>query len=121
MASAYKRGTGSIYSEKDLADAERVARLTKRIKSDSLRRKMSGEKGITMTPYDVESQTRNARRIYLENLSTEKGRELNRRNEEFERAVDLPRANSRAQYDSERAAGDPYALSMSFEQWQNLD
>jgi hypothetical protein len=121
MASAYKRGVGSIYSEKDLADAERVGRLTKRITSDALRRKMSGEKGIVMTPFDVESQTRNAKRIYLENLSTERGRELNRKNEEFERSVDLPRANSRAQYDSEREAGDPYATSLSFEAWKKLD
>jgi len=30
-------------------------------------------------------------------------------------------SNSRAQYESEKEAGDPNALSLSFEQWKNLD
>lgn len=121
MASVYKRGVGSIYSEKDLADAARVGRMEKRISSDLLRRKMGGEKGIAMTPFDVESRTRNATRNYLENLKTERGRQLNRDDEEFVRTTDLPKANSRAQYESEQEAGDPNALNLSFEAWKKLD
>ena len=33
----------------------------------------------------------------------------------------MPSSNSRAQYNAEKAAGDPYATSMSFEEWKNLD
>lgn len=121
MASAYKPGRISGYSEKDIADAERVARLEKRISSDLLRRKQGGEKGIVMTPFEVESRTRTAERNYLERLRTERGRQLNVENEAFVREVDLPKANSRAQYDAEKEAGDPYATSMSFEAWKKLD
>lgn len=32
----------------------------------------------------------------------------------------MPAPNSRAQYDSEKEAGDPNALNMSFEQWKKL-
>jgi hypothetical protein len=35
--------------------------------------------------------------------------------------VNPPLINSRAQYNAEKAAGDPYATSMSFEEWKNLD
>jgi FKBP-type peptidyl-prolyl cis-trans isomerase (trigger factor) len=120
MASAYKRGM-SGYSEADEAKAEQIARMERRVSSDALRRKMAGEKGIVMTPSEVEARQRSARANYLENVKTQEGRDMNRKNEEFVRSVDLPKANSRAQYDSEKAAGDPYALSMSFEQWKNLD
>lgn len=120
MASAYKRGTGSIYSEKDLADAELVGRMEKRISSDLLRRKMAGEKGISISPYYVNEKSKSAERDYLRNLATEQGRQRNRLNEE-DRNLDLPRANSRDQYDAEKEAGDPNALNLSFEQWKKLD
>lgn len=32
----------------------------------------------------------------------------------------MPATNSRAQYESEKEAGDPNALNMSFEQWKKL-
>ena len=119
MPSPYKRGS-SGYSKADEAAAERNAMLERRISSDALRRKNAGERNIVMSPSEVEARTRGARRNYLENLSTESGREMNARNESFRREVDLPAANSRAQYESEKEAGDPNALSMSFEQWKKL-
>jgi hypothetical protein len=121
MASAYKRGKSGFYSEADEAKADQIARMERRVSSDALRRKMGGESGIVMTPSEVDARERSAKANYLENLKTQEGRALNKKNEEFVRSVDLPRANTRAQYDAERAAGDPYALSMSFEQWKNLD
>ena len=32
----------------------------------------------------------------------------------------MPAANSRAQYEHEKAAGDPYATELSFEDWKKL-
>lgn len=120
MASQYKRGS-SGYSEADEAAANRVARLEKRVSSDVLRRKMGGEKGLYMSPTEVESRAKNAKSNYLQNLSTQEGREMNRKNEEFVRATDLPKANSIQQYRAEKEAGDPYALNLSFEAWKKLD
>ena len=120
MASPYKRGS-SGYSEADEAAANRVSRLEKRVSSDVLRRKMGGEKGLHMSQSEVEIRTRNAKNNYLQNLSTQEGREINRKNEEFVRATDLPKANSIEQYRAEKKAGDPYALNLSFEAWKNLD
>ena len=119
MPSPYKRGR-SGYSEADEAASNRIAMLEKRISSDALRRKNAGERNIVMSPSEVEARTRGARRNYLENLSTESGRELNERNESFVRQTDLPAANSRAQYESEREAGDPNALNLSFAEWKKL-
>jgi hypothetical protein len=119
MPNPYKRGS-SGYSKADEAAAERIARLERRISSDALRRKNAGERGVVMSPSEVEARARSARRNYLENLSTESGRKINTRNESFIREVDLPAANSRAQYESEKKAGDPNALRMSFEQWKKL-
>ena len=34
--------------------------------------------------------------------------------------VNPPLANSRAQYEHEKEAGDPYAIRMSYEEWKKL-
>ncbi len=120
MASPYKRGS-SGYSEADEAAANRYARMERRVSSDVLRRKTAGEKGLVMTASEVKSRAKNAKDNYLKNLTTERGRQLNRENEEFVRKTDLPKANSIEQYRAEKQAGDPYALNMSFEAWKNLD
>jgi hypothetical protein len=39
---------------------------------------------------------------------------------EQEQELRMNKENSRAQYESERAAGDPNALKLSFEQWKKL-
>lgn len=119
MPSPYKRGK-SGYSEADEASAERYSMLNRRIASDALRRKNEGERGIVMSPSEVEARTRTSKANYLGNLSTESGRDLNMRNEGFIRSTDLPTANSRAQYESEREAGDPNALNLSFAEWKKL-
>ena len=119
MPSPYKRGR-SGYSEADEVASDRIAMLEKRISSDALRRKNAGEQNIVMSPSEVEARTRGARRNYLENLSTESGRELNQKNESFIRQTDLPMANSREQYEHEREVGDPNALKLSFSEWKKL-
>ena len=119
MPSPYKRGR-SGYSESDEAAAERNAMLERRISSNALRRKNLGERGIVMSSDEVDARTRTTRSNYLDRLSTEAGREINAKNESFTREVDLPTANSRAQYESEREAGDPNALRLSFEEWKKL-
>jgi|688.fasta_scaffold1128197_2 hypothetical protein len=119
MPSPYKRGR-SGYSEADEVAAERNAMLERRISSDALRRKNAGERGIVMSSDEVDARTRNTRANYLDRLSTEAGREQNVKNESFAREVDLPAANSRAQYESEKEAGDPNALRMSFAEWKKL-
>lgn len=119
MASSYKRGS-SGYSQSDEAAANRVSAIEKRVASDALRRKNLGEKNIVMSQSEVEARTRGAKRNYLENLSTESGREMNVKNEKFVREVDLPLANSIEQYEHEREAGDPNALKLSFSEWKKL-
>ena len=39
---------------------------------------------------------------------------------EQEQELRMNKENSRAQYESEKAAGDPNALKLSFEQWKKL-
>jgi len=39
---------------------------------------------------------------------------------EQEQELRMNKANSRAQYQDEKAAGDPNALRLSFEEWQKL-
>jgi hypothetical protein len=59
---------------------------------------------------------------YKENLKTTKGRDFNRKNMEFGQSEvnNILEINSRAQYESEKEAGDPNALRLSFPEWKKL-
>lgn len=115
----YKRGSLG-FSVADEKKAERYSKMERRVSSDALRRKQEGEKGIVMSKSEVEGRAKNARANYLENTKTEKGRNINQKNEKFMASVDLPKANSLAQYNAEKKAGDPNALQLSFEEWKKL-
>ena len=119
----YKRGS-SGYSLEDEKNAKRYSKLVREEAQDALMRKNRGEKGYSKS-YDqgeVDARTRTSERNYKENLSTAEGRNVNKRNMDFmEQEVNKIReTNSRDQYDHEKAAGDPYATKMSYEEWKNL-
>ena len=113
----YVRGS-SGYSKEDEKKAKEYGNMVKRVTSDANRRKAAGEKGIVF--FNAESSAKNAEENFKTNLKTEEGRQINEKNTKFTREVDLPKANSRAQYDHERDAGDPNALQLSFEEWKKL-
>lgn len=122
MASKLK-GRGMSYTPKRVLDeenAERYSKIQRRVSSDVLRRKKEGEPGLFMSEDEVEARAKNAKAIYLENAKTAEGRKINKKNLEFVEKEDLPKANSRAQYEHEKAAGDPNAMKLSFEEWQKL-
>ena len=123
MPSPYKRSK-SGYSEKDESDAKRYGELTRIQYQDLANRKAAGEKGIVMPPEKDPALgfRRRAEANYKENLTTSEGREYNRKNLDFaQKEVNtMLETNSRAQYDSEREAGDPNALSLSFSEWKKL-
>jgi hypothetical protein len=119
----YKRGS-SGYSLEDEKNAKRYSKLEKELSQDALMRKNWGEKGFVKS-YDqeeVNARERGAARNYKENLSSAEGRAVNKRNMDFmeEEVNKVRETNSRAQYEHEKAAGDPYATSMSFEEWKKL-
>jgi hypothetical protein len=123
MPSPYKRGR-SGYSESDEAGAKRYGELTRIQYQDLADRKAAGEKGIVM-PNEKDPALgfrRRAEANYKENLTTSEGREYNRKNLDFaQKEVNtMLETNSRAQYDSEREAGDPNALNLSFAEWKKL-
>ena len=119
----YTRGS-SGYSVADEKEAKRYAGLERTLSEDALRRKEAGEKGYpkNFDRAEVESRVRSSERIYKENTATEKGRNLNKRNMAFQEseALKVRETNSRAQYEHEKATGDPNANSMSFEEWKKL-
>ena len=123
MPSPYKRSS-SGYSEKDEAEAKRYGELTRIQAQDLADRKAAGEKGIVLPPEKDPALgfRRRAESNYKENLMTEEGRAINRKNMFFNQAqvnkvLDI---NSREQYESEKEAGDPNALRMSFAEWKKL-
>jgi hypothetical protein len=123
MPSPYKRGR-SGYSESDEAGAKRYGELTRIQYQDLADRKASGEKGIVLPPEKDPALgfRRRAEANYKENLRTSEGRDVNTKNMEFNQGEvnQILETNSRAQYDSEREAGDPNALRLSFAEWKKL-
>jgi hypothetical protein len=123
MPSPYKRGR-SGYSEADEAGAKRYGELTRTLYQDLANRKAAGEKNIILPPEKDPALgfRRRAEANYKENLRTSEGRDINRKNMEFnQKEVNtMLETNSKAQYESEREAGDPNALSMSFSEWKKL-
>jgi len=65
---------------------------------------------------------RRAEANFKENLTTAEGREYNRKNMDFAQSEvnKVLEINSRAQYESEKEAGDPNALRLSFAEWKKL-
>ena len=123
MPSPYKRGR-SGYSESDEAGAKRYGELTRIQYQDLADRKAAGEKGIVLPPEKDPALgfRRRAEANYKENLRTSEGRDVNTKNMEFNQGEvnKILETNSRAQYDSEREAGDPNALRLSFAEWKKL-
>jgi len=123
MPSPYKRSR-SGYSETDEANAKRYGELT-RIQAQNLAdRKAAGEKGIVLASEKDPAlgYRRRAEANYKENLTTPEGREVNRKNMQFNQgeANKVLTENSREQYEHEREAGDPNALQLSFSEWKKL-
>ena len=122
--SAYKRGRSSGASELDEANAKRYGELTRIQYQDLANRKAAGEKGIVMPPEKDPALgfRRRAEANYMENLKTSEGRDVNRANMEFNQSEvnQMFKENSRGQYESEREAGDPNALRLSFGEWKKL-
>lgn len=108
------------YSDKDYAEADRAARLEKRIHGDVLRRKNLGDKSLLMDEAEIETIANDVRNRYLLGTEDKKQKKINAENDNFTRKVDLPKANSIEQYKHERDAGDPNALNLSFEDWKKL-
>jgi hypothetical protein len=123
MPSPYKRSS-SGYSEKDESEAKRYGELTRTLAQDLANRKASGEKNIIISNEKdpAPGYRRRAEANYKENLTTAEGRDFNRRNMEYSQGEvnRVLETNSRAQYESERDAGDPNALSMSYAEWKKL-
>ena len=123
MPSPYKRGR-SGYSETDETGAKRYGELTRILYQDLADRKAAGEKGIVMPPEKDPALgfRRRAEANYKENLRTSEGRDVNTKNMEFNQGEvnRVLETNSRAQYESEKDAGDPNALRLSFSEWKKL-
>lgn len=123
MPSPYKR-SGSGYSETDEANAKRYGELTRIQVQDLANRKAAGEKNIIIENEKdpAPGYSRRAEANYKENLKTAEGRDINRRNMEFNQGEvnRILETNSRAQYEHEREAGDPNALKLSFSEWKKL-
>lgn len=121
MPSPYKRSS-SGYSQQDESKAKRYGELNRILYQGLANRKAAGEPGIAKG-LDPSGSSRRAQQNYKDNLTDESGREMNRRNMEFMQGEvnTVLKANSRAQYESEREAGDPNALRLSFTEWKNLD
>lgn len=112
------------YSEDDRKEAKRYAGYERTLSEDALKRKEAGEKGYPkgFDRSEVEARVRTAERIYKENTATQEGRDLNKRNMKFQEseALKVRETNSRSQYEHEKAAGDPNANQMSYEEWKKL-
>jgi hypothetical protein len=111
-------------SDKLKRAAKEYSGYERTLSEDALARKERGEKGYvpSFDRDEVEARVRRSESNYKENAKTPEGRELNKRNMEFQReeASKVRATNSRAQYDHERDSGDPNALKMSFEEWKKL-
>ena len=123
MPNPYKRGK-SGYSEADEADAKRHGELVRIRAQNSADRKAAGEKGIApgLDNDMVKRISKFVTEDYKENLKTSQGRENNREyNKRYQEEVNkIFQANSKAQYESEKKAGDPNALRLSFNEWKKL-
>ena len=123
MPSPYKRGR-SGYSEKDEAEAKRYGELTRIQYQDLANRQAAGEKNIILSNEKDPAlgYRRRAEANYKENLTTAEDREINRKNMQYAQGEvnKVLETNSRAQYESEKEAGDPNALRMSFAEWKKL-
>ena len=124
MASSdkYKRGS-SGYSIEDEKQAKRYGEMTRAQYQNLADRKAAGEKGIIMdtSKNPAEGYRRRAEANYKENLTTSEGRDVNRRNMEFNQGEinKLYKENSRAQYEHEKEVGG--ALSdLPYEEWKKL-
>jgi hypothetical protein len=123
MPSPYKRGR-SGYSEKDESEAKRYGELTRIQYQDLANRQAAGEKNIILSNEKDPAlgYRRRAEANYKENLTTAEDREINRKNMQYAQGEvnKVLETNSRAQYESEKEAGDPNALRMSFAEWKKL-
>ena len=123
MPSPYKRGR-SGYSEKDESEAKRYGELTRIQYQDLANRQAAGEKNIILSNEKDPAlgYRRRAEANYKENLTTAEDREINRKNMQYAQGEvnKVLETNSRAQYESEREAGDPNALKLSFAEWKKL-
>lgn len=119
----YKRGS-SGYSIEDEKQAKRYAGYERVLSQDALDRKNAGEKGFpkSFDQNEVNSRVRSAERNYKDALSTEEGRQQNKKNMDFQEkeTFKVREINSREQYRHEKEQGDPYATRMSFEEWKKL-
>ena len=123
MPSPYKR-SGSGYSETDEAKSKRYGEMNRILAQNLANRKAAGEKGIIISNEKdpAPGYSRRAEANFKENLTTAEGREYNRKNMDFAQSEvnKVLETNSRAQYESEKEAGDPNALRMSFAEWKKL-
>ena len=123
MPSPYKRGR-SGYSEKDESEAKRYGELTRIQYQDLANRQAAGEKNIILSNEKDPAlgYRRRAEANYKENLTTAEDREINRKNMQYAQGEvnKVLETNSREQYESEKEAGDPNALRMSFAEWKKL-
>ena len=123
MPSPYKRGR-SGYSEKDESEAKRYGELTRIQYQDLANRQAAGEKNIILSNEKDPAlgYRRRAEANYKENLTTAEDREINRKNMQYAQGEvnKVLETNSRDQYESEREAGDPNALRLSFAEWKKL-
>ena len=123
MPSPYKR-SGSGYSETDEAKSKRYGEMNRILAQNLANRKAAGEKGIIISNEKdpAPGYSRRAEANYKENLTSEEGRNINRKNMEFTQGEvnQVLEINSRAQYEHERDAGDPIALRLYFSEWKKL-
>ena len=123
MPSPYKRSS-SGYSETDEAASKRYGELTRIQYQDLANRQAAGEKNIILSNEKDPAlgYRRRAEANYKENLTTADDREINRKNMQYAQGQvnQIFQENSRAQYESEKEAGDPNALKLSFAEWKKL-
>jgi hypothetical protein len=118
----YKRGS-SGYSIEDEKQAKRYAGYERTISQDALNRKNAGEKGFpkNFDQDEVNARVRSSERNYKDALSTEEGRQQNKKNMDFQEseALKVRETNSRAQYEHEKAQGGAMT-DLSYEEWKKL-
>jgi hypothetical protein len=115
----YKRGS-SGYSMEDEKNAKKYGEMTRAMYQDVVNDEQA--KGRKIDSNLPMSARKNATRNYLENESSPQGRKDNQDNLEFRQGEinKLYKANSRAQYEHEKAAGGAMT-DLSYDEWKNLD
>jgi hypothetical protein len=115
----YKRGS-SGYSMEDEKNSKKYGEMTRALYQDVVNDQQA--KGRKFDPDLPASARRNATRNYRDNESSPQGRADNRANMEYGQSElnNLYKANSRAQYEHEKAQGGPMT-DLSFEEWKKLD